>query len=176
MDDIIKKAEQYKIDATYNGRAHYKAVEIASKKGNLIGVPAVVASSIVATSIFATLNTNPQIEWKLATGFLSIATAILSALQTFFKFSDKAEKHRVAGAKYSGLRRNIEHFILTYSGKDLSAREDALKEIKLIGESLTKLAEDSFPVPQKAYDLAIKEISEESGVIPTSVGNVHDEG
>ncbi|MCP4113052.1 MAG: hypothetical protein GY749_47245 [Desulfobacteraceae bacterium] len=56
MEDFIKQAGQYRTDAIYNARAHYKAADIASKWRNRLGIPVVVTTSIVGTSIFATIN------------------------------------------------------------------------------------------------------------------------
>ncbi|MCP4352777.1 MAG: hypothetical protein GY795_45570 [Desulfobacterales bacterium] len=50
MENFIKQAEQYRTDAIYNGRAHYKAADIASKWRNRLGIP-VVTTSIVGTSL-----------------------------------------------------------------------------------------------------------------------------
>lgn len=175
MEDIIEKANQYKIDATYNSRAHYKAVDLATHRNTLIGVPVVITTSIVATSIFATLNTNPDIIWKITTGFVSIAAVVLSALQTFFKFSELAEKHRANGVNYSSLRRQIEHYILKYKAASNDKREKALEDLEVISQRLSQLAADSIPIPQKAYELAIKEIKSETGEIPTSVGRIHND-
>ncbi len=172
MKDIIEKAEQYKIDATYNSRAHYKAVDLASRRNTIIGVPVVITTSIVATSIFATLNSNPDIKWKLTTGVVSIAAVVLSALQTFFKFSARAEKHRANGVNYSSLRRQIEHFILKYNDVSNDKREQSLVDLEVISQRLSQLAADSIPIPPKAYKLAVKEIKSEAGKIPTSVGRI----
>ena len=174
MEEIIEQAKQYQIDAAYAGRAHYKSVDLDNRWNNFIGVPVVITTTIVATSIFATLNSNPEIKWRILTGMISILAAVLSALQTFFRFSDRAEKHRVCGAKYGALRRKIEQFVLKYKGAPDDKRSEALKEMENISQSLSQLAEDSISISQKAYDLAIKELETEAGKVPTSVGRIHD--
>jgi hypothetical protein len=49
----------------------------------------------------------------------SVAAALLASLQTFLGYSERAEKHRVAGAKYGALGRELEQ--VRASGVTLSA-------------------------------------------------------
>ncbi len=171
MDDILKQAEQYRTDVTYNGRAHYKAADIASKWQNRLGIPVVVTTSIVGTSIFATINSNPGVGWKIGAGTISLLAAVLASLQTFFKFSELAEKHRIAGANYGAARREIDIFNLQYTGQKDSDRSAALEHLQKIASNLSRLASESPRVPDNAFKLAIKEIE---GKLPTSVNRIHD--
>lgn len=168
MEDLLNHANQIRIDATYSGRAHYKASDFAFNKKYVIGVPTVISSSIVATSIFSSLTTQPGIFQQVVTGFLSMVTAILSALQTFYNFSDTAEKHRVAGAKYSILRRDLDMYLLKYNN-GLGSIEDALAELKALSDRLSLLGLESPSIPDRAFDKAVKELSLK-GSNPTSVG------
>ena len=74
-----------------------------------LGIPVVIATTIVGTSAFAALNnTGSNNTWKIAAGILSICAAVLAALQTFLGFGDRAERHRIAATRYASLRRSIE--------------------------------------------------------------------
>ena len=173
MEDIIAAAKQYRVDAVYTSRAHYKAVDSANFKNKLLGIPVVITTTIVATSIFSTLNSSPGIIWQIVTGLLSILALVLSALQTFFRYSDLAEKYRTAAVNYSTLRREIEFFILKYGDLSNDERENALNGIDTICRRFSQLARDSIAIPPKAYDKAVKEIkSEKTGATPTSVGRI----
>ena len=174
LEDILNQAKQYQIDATYHGRAHYKAADIASQWQNRLGIPVVVITSIVATSIFATISSNPAVVWKLAAGLLSVLAAVLSALQTFFKFSKVAETHRSAGASYGAVRRELDIFNLRYVDGTDTDRPSALKELDRISSRLSELASESPGVSAKPFRLAVKEIEGEQGKLPTSVARIHD--
>ena len=89
--------------------AHYKLASGLRKKNLWLGVPVVIFSSIVGTSLFATLaNPNAVIPpaFKIAIGLISLAAAILAALQTFLRFGERAEKHVVAADWYAAVRRH----------------------------------------------------------------------
>ncbi|MGH8564184.1 MAG: SLATT domain-containing protein [Gammaproteobacteria bacterium] len=68
-----------------------------------LGLPTVVLSAFVATSIFTT-----NLTLKSIALLASVIAAILAGLQTFLRFSERAERLRVVGAEYGSLRREIE--------------------------------------------------------------------
>ena len=45
---------------------------------------------------------------QIVVGLASVAAAWLASLQTFLGYSERAEKHRIAGAKYGALGRELE--------------------------------------------------------------------
>ena len=61
MDDILTRAEGYRRQAMIIGRAQYMTSEGASKSHNRIGIPVVVLSTVVGTSIFATISKDPHV-------------------------------------------------------------------------------------------------------------------
>jgi hypothetical protein len=89
--------------------AHYELVTRLRRHNVLLGVPAVVFSAVVGTSLFATLN-EAEISTilRLIIGSLSVAAAVLAALQTFLRFAERAEKHQLAADWYSAIRRDIQ--------------------------------------------------------------------
>src|SRR5207248_3345936 len=59
------------------------------------------------------LSTQPDPRLQITTGIASVVAAVLAALQTFLGLSDRAEKHRLAGAKYGALGRQLEELLST---------------------------------------------------------------
>jgi hypothetical protein len=67
----------------------------------------VALSALVGTSVFATL-TEPAETWlQILTGMVSVAAAVLAALQTFLRSADTAAEHRTASRSFGALRRHI---------------------------------------------------------------------
>lgn len=97
---------------------------------HLVGYPRRSDYPVVATSIFATLNSPPSLGWKVAAGLVSLLAAVVSALQTFFKFAERAEKQEAAGASYGALRRQIEIVELRYTDTQDADLEAALKRFR----------------------------------------------
>jgi hypothetical protein len=55
-----------------------------------------------------------------------VAAAILASLQTFLGYSERAEKHRVAGAKYGAVGRELE----TLRASARSESDEVISEVR----------------------------------------------
>ena len=80
--------------------ANYAAVNRFSAINYCLGVPAVIASAAVGTAVFGSLNENLEVWARILVGVTSFAAAVLTSLQTFLKFDERASKHRSAAAEY----------------------------------------------------------------------------
>lgn len=114
-------------------KAHYLTTEHFRRRHYWLGIPAIVLSTAVGTSVFATLQKRELNPWlQVAVGLASVLAAVLAGLQTFFGYSERAEKHRTAGARYGALGRELEAMLATTEPiadeavADLRKRLDAL--------------------------------------------------
>lgn len=89
-------------------RAHYLSADYYGTRKYWLGIPAVVLSTLVGTSVFATVTKRPELWLQITVGLASVAAALFASLQTFLGYSERAEKHRIAGAKYGALGRELE--------------------------------------------------------------------
>jgi hypothetical protein len=90
-------------------RTHYVCSTRSGHWNYILGIPAIILSAIVGTAIFASLSENNPAAWiKILAGCISVLAAVLASLQTFLKYSELADAHREAGAKYGAIRRTLE--------------------------------------------------------------------
>jgi hypothetical protein len=89
-------------------RAHYLSADHFGARKYWLGIPAVVLSTLVGTSVFATVQKQPELWLQITVGLASVTAALLASLQTFLGYAERAEKHRIAGAKYGALGRELE--------------------------------------------------------------------
>ena len=89
-------------------RAHYLSADHFGRRKYWLGIPAVILSTVVGTSVFATLQKQPAAALQIAVGLGSVFAALLTSLQTFLGYGERAEKHRISGAKYGALGRELE--------------------------------------------------------------------
>jgi hypothetical protein len=153
---MIKMAEDYRHYAQKKSNAHYKMCELASGKHSRLGVPAVIASTLVGTAIFATLNSPQQSLWlQIIAGLLSLLAAVLVALQTFFNYSDVASKHRDAAASYEAIRHKLDWFILAHASLvDATDLEKPLAMLLEISASMDDVRRVAPSIPDSVYDAA----------------------
>ena len=82
-----------------------------------LGVPTLIISTIVGTSVFSALTS--QVSPPLWVAILSVSAAVLTALQTFLDFATRADRHRATAVKYKAVIREIEqHIIICDDGKE----------------------------------------------------------
>ena len=120
--------------------AHYAAADLFRLMNYVVGVPAVVCSSIVGTALFAGLERDsPRI---LAVASASILAAVLAGLQTFLRFPERAAQHATAADWYSAIRRDIEeslHLPVEFRGPAKDCLDKVRKEMNRAGQDAPEL-------------------------------------
>ena len=137
IKDLFRTAEDYRHYAQKKSNAHYRMSERAAASGRRFGIPVTVAATIVGTSIFATLSSPQQsLILQIGTGLLSLGAAVLSALHTFFNFSEVAAQHKGAAAEYEGVRHELDAFLLgTYELGNAELLKAAVQELREISST-----------------------------------------
>jgi hypothetical protein len=158
LQDILLRAEVYRRNCEVIARAHYMRSDELEKSNFKLGIPVLAATTIVGTTIFGTLQSNPVIGWKIATGIISIGAALLSGLQTLLNFSERASKHKAAAATYSAIRREFEIFQLRYQNLEEARRDEAITALDKLNQELTKVGQSTSNVPDRNWDKAYKEV------------------
>ncbi|MFM7512454.1 MAG: SLATT domain-containing protein [Cyanobium sp.] len=124
--------------------SHYEAAKAFELMNYWLGIPSIVLSTVLGTSIFATLGESVNTNIQILFGLVSVLAAILTGLQTFLKFSERAEKHRAIAARYGSLRREIEE--LAYLGQGITK-----EMITPLRESIDRLAEEAPNIPERIW-------------------------
>ena len=127
--------------AVWVQNGHYLAALYFSRRHWFVGAFTVVVAAAVGTSVFATLA--KQVDLLPLTGALSVVATLASALQTFLSYGERADKHRVAGARYGVVGRDLE-LLLSKPQFD----SDALSMVK---EKLDALAQECPHIPDAVH-------------------------
>lgn len=125
-------------------RAHYLSADHFGARKYWLGIPAVVLSTLVGTSVFATVQKQPAFWLQITVGLASVAAALFASLQTFLGYSERAEKHRIAGAKYGALGRELEQL----RASDTPPSAEIISKVR---KSLDDLAVESPNNPLPIY-------------------------
>lgn len=143
-------------------RLNYVTGNMYLKFHYIVGVISIIISTIVSSTFFAQIsqqssvqqnNTNVSIMTYIG-GFLSISVGILSALQTFFRFSEKSEKYKMISAKYGAIRRQLEHLM----SKDDISKIELERQLEIIRKSMDDLAINSLSIPARIKKNQIKDL------------------
>ena len=139
--------------ASVTQRAHYLSADYYGRRKYWLGIPAVVLSTIVGTTVFASLQKQPEVWLQISVGLASVVAALLASLQTFLGYSERAEKHRVAGAKYGALGRELEVMRVSQEGPP----QEVIAEVRKRLDSLAlESPNNPMPIYRKAGSEALE--------------------
>jgi hypothetical protein len=111
--------------------AHYFAANYYRSLHYTLGVFVIAFSTIGLSFSFSGSNSK-------ALGILGVLAALGASVQTFMNPIGLSEEHRVAGGRFSALRRTVEQFRVAYSEQRLTDPEPQLEMIKDRWEQLLK--------------------------------------
>jgi hypothetical protein len=156
LADVLALLDRYRLRAHRMARAQYLAGKRAGTFRAWLGVPAVVAGAVVGSSIIASISIRPGPLLVLGAGVAALLTAGLTALQTFFGYAERAEKHRTAGATYTSFYRRLDLLALRFRAATPTP-VDALRELTDLVEELDRFQSDALDVPDRFYDRSRRE-------------------
>ena len=134
-------------------RAHREAARHYSKNDKILGAFVVVFSAIVGSTVFGTLGSTDKVGIQVLAGVLSLTAASLSALQTFFDFGERSEKHRLAGIGFSRLAKELQAFT------DSNPSDDEKKEFSKTFREEWDSIESEAPVIKASIVRELEEVS-----------------
>jgi SMODS and SLOG-associating 2TM effector domain family 4 len=140
--------EQWLKRARENQLQHWESARHYENLNYRLGIPVVILSTTVGTTVFATLQKQVRLSIQIAVGAISMLTAILAGLQTFLRFSERAEKHRSVAASYSAIRRRIE----TLLKLPVELKGDTATTVAEVEKQLDELAKASPNVPERIWN------------------------
>ena len=111
VSDEVQLLEHWRKQARTANVAHLRATDSMSRRGFGLGATTTIGlGAVVGTSVFASAQGNAKFNtpFGYALGSLSVLAAVLAALQTYFRYSERAEKHRQASRQYGDAVRHIE--------------------------------------------------------------------
>ncbi|WP_321798141.1 SLATT domain-containing protein [Caballeronia sp. J97] len=88
---------------------HYTMADRLTRCGRRLGLAVIGITAATGTSAFLSLvATVVSPDVRVVIGMTSLSAAVLASLQTFLRYSERAELHRRAGAQYGAVRRRLE--------------------------------------------------------------------
>ncbi|SAK60686.1 hypothetical protein AWB77_02067 [Caballeronia fortuita] len=88
---------------------HYSMADRLTRCGRRLGLAVIGITAATGTSAFLSLvATVVSPDVRVVIGMTSLSAAVLASLQTFLRYSERAELHRRAGAQYGAVRRRLE--------------------------------------------------------------------
>jgi hypothetical protein len=148
---VLDRLRDWERRAAAAAEVHFQSAERLSRWNLFLGIPVVVLSAIVGTSVFATLTQDVSVGIRVAAGTVSVITAVLASVQTFLRFGARAEQHRVAAERWSAIRREIEK-ALALSAAQAGDSKQVLDDVQA---RMDEAAEKAPPMPDRRWKQAL---------------------
>lgn len=141
LEEVIKK-EGEQAESLY--WLHNKASEWTQRRNDFIHIPATILATL--TGFFsATDNMIPAI----ALGSFSVLVGILNTINSYYKFSQRSEGHRISSLWYLKTYKNIE----TQLAIPIKQRQPAEALLKELRADMERVSETSPPIPDAVIRL-----------------------
>jgi uncharacterized membrane protein len=163
--DITMKADQRILFKSWRDelgammRTHYLLSAKIRRLNYFLGIPTIAMTMAIACYVFFTINQDVGFWVKMIVGMLALLVAILSSLQTFLKYSEQAENHRNASARYQALFNALDQ-ALAIPPKDETALREWCDKLR---ERWDELNLESPTVPRRLDMPAVAEIEAPTG-------------
>jgi hypothetical protein len=130
--------------------AHYYLMTRLRRKNMALGLPVVILSAVVGTALFASVaNQDAKIPSgvRLLIGSISVLAAVLAGVQTFLKFSERAEQHGLAADWLAAVRRDID--LMRATPEPL--RGDPREALTGLRKEINKIAQNAPGIGEKVW-------------------------
>lgn len=139
---MLTLLRDWRARATKSSEAHYELATRLSQANIRFGVPVVVLTTFVGTSVFATIGRSVDLWLRIFVGMISVAAAVLASLQTFLRFGERAEKHRSAAELWAAIRREIDEMLALHP-RYLASRGDPKDYLDDLRRRIDEIAQQS---------------------------------
>lgn len=136
LEEVLRK-EGEEAESLFWG--HQRASVVAARNNDVINIP-----SIILQTVTGFLSATGGMVPPLALGAISVFTGILSTLLAYYKFSAKAEGHRMASQLYLKIYKKIEVELSLPSEQRVPANK-LLEEIR---DKLARVGEVAPDIPE----------------------------
>ncbi len=129
---------------------HYTAASRFERRSSRLGVVVIIVAALAPAISYLSASYNMSGDWRfvVATATLLFVSGMLATLQIFLRDSERAEKHRAAGATYAKLEMDIEK-LLAFMPSDPEAMHSAVESFR---DEWSRVTGGSPVIPQDIYD------------------------
>jgi len=156
---VFERLRDWECRAAAAAEVHFDISEDLSRRNVYLGIPVVVLTAIVGTSLFASISGGgAAVGIRIAAGTISIIAGVLASIQTFLRFGARAEQHRVAAERWASIRREIEK-ARSLSADQVGNPKQLLDDIQV---RMDEAAEKSPAMPKRRWTRALAKQERES--------------
>jgi hypothetical protein len=152
---LSKEAERIEEDALFSGKGHYNACGPWQSRHRWLGSLSAILSAIAA-GVASQQGAPP-----LVVVTLSVMAAALTAVVTFLKPNEEADRHRRSGDANFAIKNRARVFRTVELEADGAEEAKLVDALKALSSDLDAARAAAPPIPDEAYKKARREIEDE---------------
>jgi hypothetical protein len=154
---VERVLDDWRIRAWAAQVAHYRVASHLRAYNVWLGLPVVVFTTAVGTSLFATMNQADLSDaLRIVVGSVAVVAAILAGIQTFLNFAQRADQHVLAADWYASIRRKIEQELATPKQGRRDPKkflDEVRKDMNTVGSQFPEIGERAWNQVAKGFGL-----------------------
>ena len=136
LEEVLRK-EGEEAESFFWG--HTRASVVASRANDMINIPCIILQTVTGF-----LSATNGLVPSLALGAFSVFTGILSTILSYYKFSARAEAHKMSAQLYLKIYKKLEIELSLPQGQRMAP----LKLLEEIRDKLARVSEVAPPIPE----------------------------
>lgn len=136
LEEVLRK-EGEEAESFFWG--HTRASVVASRANDMINIPCIILQTVTGF-----LSATNGLVPALALGAFSVFTGILSTILSYYKFSARAEAHKMSAQLYLKIYKKLEIELSLPQGQRMAP----LKLLEEIRDKLARVSEVAPPIPE----------------------------
>lgn len=149
LQETTKQLKKVKVDALYGKKKHFNAADRKKTYHYWLGLPVVIINLFVGSILFKILFSSEGTV--LIPAVLAFIAALLSGLQTYFNFYQKAEGHRKIGNRYLTVFKHCCR-IEAYIKDEVLNKEGIIKNLEDVAKEIDAINRDAEAFPTSDSD------------------------
>jgi len=138
-------------------KAHRRAAAAFERRATWLGVATVIATTAAGTTFFSAASSSDSLALRILAGAFSMMAAVLAALQTALKYTDRCAKHAAVAHQYGVVRRDAEELLAIASKRGVD--DSFVSNLKAIRRKWSEIDEAAPHVSQDMYDRVVRKLA-----------------
>jgi hypothetical protein len=140
--EVIDILVEWRDRADVASKTHFAVANRLSSLNLILGIPVVVLTTLVGTSVFATLQQALSTIVRIFAGFAIVLAAVLASLQTFLSSAERAEKNWAAAEAWAAIRREITEMLALHPA-NIAASDNPQQYLDKLRARMDEVAKES---------------------------------
>jgi hypothetical protein len=150
---VLQLLQEWSSRASASSHPHYGLAAQLARFNIVLGVPVVILTTFVGTSVFASIGSSVDTRVRIIVGSISVVAAIIASLQTFLRFAERGEKHRTAAEHWASIRREIDEMLALHPNY-LATHGDPKEYLDNLRRRMDRIAAQSPEMGDRAWSRA----------------------